>query len=128
MKRFSFGLILLATINAGAQTVPTVNKGMDAKPIGVLDLSKEIEGMGGRQLRARLVSVEAGGTIAQHNHKDRPSVEMLIEGHLIEYRNGAVIEHGPGDIIFSDKDTTHGWENKGGTRAVLFPVDIYHTP
>jgi quercetin dioxygenase-like cupin family protein len=110
---------------AQAQSPAPANKGVVIVPVGVVDLGPEIDGMAGRQLRARRVTVEPGGTIAHHSHKDRPSAEVLIEGRLIEYRNGVAVEHGPGDWIFSDKTTNHSWENKGSVPAVLLPVDVF---
>jgi quercetin dioxygenase-like cupin family protein len=118
------GVLAIGVAGVALAQAPA-NKGVVIVPVGVVELGPEIDGMAGRQLRARRVTVEPGGTIAHHSHKDRPSAEVLIEGRLIEYRNGVAVEHGPGDWIFSDKTTNHSWENKGSVPAVLLPVDVF---
>ena len=104
---------------------PTENKGVASKPLGAIDLGPEIEGMTGRQLRTRMVTIQPGGVVAIHNHKDRPCVEYVVQGKITEYRNGVAQEHGQGDVVMANKDTTHWWENKGDAPAVLLPVDIF---
>lgn len=104
---------------------PTENKGVTSKPLGAIDLGPEIEGMAGRQLRTRMVTIQPGGVVAVHSHKDRPCVEYVVQGRVTEYRNGVAQEHGPGELAMATKDTTHWWENKGDTPAILLPVDIF---
>ena len=48
-------------------------KGVTVKLLAAMDLGIEIEGMAGRQLRMRMVTIEAGGVFGPvHDHKDRP--------------------------------------------------------
>jgi quercetin dioxygenase-like cupin family protein len=119
------GMNLPSGVALAQQPAPTENKGVVNKPLGVVDLGPEIEGMAGRQLRIRMVTIEPGGVIAVHNHKDTPSVEYVLQGRVTEYRNGVAKEYGPGDFVTANKDTTHGWENKGAVPVVLLPVDIF---
>lgn len=107
------------------QPAPTENKGVVGKPLGAVDLGPEIEGMAGRQLRIRSVTIEPGGVIASHNHKDRPCVEYILEGRVIEYRNGVARELVQGDFVMATKETTHWWANKGDAPVVLLPVDVF---
>ncbi|MES2015881.1 MAG: cupin domain-containing protein [Pseudomonadota bacterium] len=90
-----------------------------------MELGPEIEGMSTRQLRLRIVTLAPGGTIAIHIHKDRPSIEYILQGTVTEYRNGVAKEYGPGEFITADKSTSHGWENKGMVPAILLPFDIF---
>src|SRR6185437_945813 len=53
---------------------PKGNKGFTASKTTVVDLGSEIEGMAGRQLRMRMLTIEPGGYIDIHSHKDRPAV------------------------------------------------------
>jgi hypothetical protein len=54
------------------QTAPET-KGVTVKLLAALDLGLEIEGMAGRQLRMRMVTIEPGGVFGPiHDHKDRP--------------------------------------------------------
>jgi hypothetical protein len=48
-------------------------KGVAAELLAKVDLGPEIEGMAGRQLRMRMVTIEPGGVFGPiHDHKDRP--------------------------------------------------------
>jgi hypothetical protein len=54
------------------QKVPET-KGVTVKLLATVDLGPEIEGMAGRQLRMRLVTIEPGGVFGPlHDHKGRP--------------------------------------------------------
>ena len=112
----------------GQQTAPTENKGVAVKPVGSLELGPEIEGMAGRQLRFRVITLEPGGVFAVHNHKDRPTVEYLLKGDVIEFRGETTKAYHDGDAVLSDKDTTHWWRNDGTTQAVFIAADIFHPP
>jgi quercetin dioxygenase-like cupin family protein len=129
MNVLRLSLILAALASAGLacarQSGPSDSKGNVSKPVAALELGPEIEGMTGRQLRMRMVTLAPGGTIANHSHKDRPSIEYIVQGTVIEYRDGKAKEYGPGEFITADKATTHGWENKGTAPAILMPVDVF---
>src|SRR5580765_657174 len=81
----------------GQQAVPTETKGVTARQLVVIELGPEIEGMSGRQLRARMVTVNPGGVFGIHNHKDRPGTVYLLEGKIVEHRLSATREYGPGE-------------------------------
>jgi hypothetical protein len=50
-------------------------KGVTAELLTMVDLGPEIEGMAGRQLRMRMVTIEPGGVFGPiHDHKDRPGI------------------------------------------------------
>jgi quercetin dioxygenase-like cupin family protein len=107
------------------QTPPTENKGVAAKPVGSIDLGAEIDGLSGRQLRMRYITLEPGGHFAVHNHKDRPTLEYILAGTVVEYRDGVAKEYKAGDVVLADKNTTHWWQNKGREQVVFLPVDIF---
>src|SRR5712672_2789148 len=65
---------------ADAQDAPKDNKGYTASKTTVVELGPEIEGMAGRQLRLRLLTIEPGGHIGLHSHKDRPAVVYFMQG------------------------------------------------
>ena len=65
---------------------PSDAKGASTKALARFDLSTEIEGLSGRQLRARLVTIEPGGHVAAHSHKDRPTMEYVVQGNVVEIR------------------------------------------
>ncbi len=111
---------------SGQQAPPTENKGVKIDALATIDLGPEIDGMQGRQLRLRLLTVEPGGMIAVHSHKDRPAVARVLQGTLTEYREGGVTkEHAEGESVAAGKDTTHWEENRGTKPAVLIVGDIF---
>ena len=67
---------------ANAADAPKDNKGFTASKTTVVDLGPEIEGMAGRQLRLRLLTIEPGGHIGIHSHKDRPAVVYFLTGKI----------------------------------------------
>lgn len=123
-------LLVLAGVgisgNAFAQSVgPTDNKGTSSRTLGIIDLTNEVEGLAGRQLRSRYITIEPGGHAAVHSHAGRPTLEYIAQGHVIEIRNGVEVPHGPGEMVVATHDITHGWENRGTETVVLIPVDIF---
>jgi quercetin dioxygenase-like cupin family protein len=100
-------------------------KGVTVNLLAAIDLGPEIEGMAGRQLRMRMVTIEPGGVFGPiHNHIDRPGLVYILQGKITDHRNGVVKEYGPGVGWPEDKNTTHWLENKGATTAVEISVDI----
>ena len=99
------GLALGAGLEAvyGQQAAPTENKGLTIKPLTAIDLGPEIEGMGGRQLRMRLIVIEPGGVLALHNHKDRPATDYVLRGSLVDHRGDAAREYNAGRLHFRDQ-------------------------
>ena len=106
------------------QQVPET-KGVTVKLLSTVDLGPEIDGMTGRQLRMRLVTIAPGGVFGPvHNHKDRPGTVFILEGTITDHRNGVATDYGPGVGWPEDRNTTHWLENRGSTTAVEISVDI----
>jgi quercetin dioxygenase-like cupin family protein len=100
-------------------------KGVTVEPLAVVDLGPEIEGMAGRQIRMRRVTIEPGGVFGPiHDHIGRPGLVYILQGTITDHRNGVTKEYGPGVGWPEDKDTTHWLENRGTTPAVEISVDI----
>lgn len=107
------------------EQTPHETKGVTVRQLAALDLGPEIEGMAGRQLRMRMVSIEPGGVFGPiHDHKDRPGMVYIVQGTITDHRNGLAKEYGPGAGWPEDKNTTHWLENRGTTVAVEISVDI----
>ncbi len=120
-------LILCAAVSGaiGQQAAPTENKGVTVKQLSSVDLGPEIEGMNGRQLRMRMITVEPGGILGVHSHKDRPGTAYVLQGKIIEHRGEMAKEYGIGDTWSEGKETVHWLENKGMTPAILIATDIF---
>jgi len=110
------------------QVVSTENKGVTMKQLSSVDLGPEIEGMGGRQLRMRMITIDPGGIIGIHSHQDRPGVAYILQGKVVEHRGGMSKEYGEGETWPENKETVHWLENRGTTPAILIAVDIFKQP
>jgi rhodanese-related sulfurtransferase len=63
------------------ERVAPESKGVTVKLLASIDLGPEIEGMAGRQLRMRMVTIEPGGVFGPvHDHKGRPGTVYVLEG------------------------------------------------
>jgi quercetin dioxygenase-like cupin family protein len=107
------------------EQVAPETKGVTVKIITTVDLGPEIEGMEGRQLRMRMVTIEPGGVFGPlHDHKDRPGTVYILQGTITDHRNGVATDYGPGLGWPEDRNTTHWLENRGTIPAVELSVDI----
>ena len=100
-------------------------KGVTVELLAALDLGPEIEGMAGRQLRMRMVTIEPGGVFGPtHDHVDRPGMVYVLQGTITDHRDGVAKEYGPGVGWPEDRNTMHWLENRGTIPAVEISVDI----
>jgi quercetin dioxygenase-like cupin family protein len=101
-------------------------RGVTVEQLGVVDLGAEIEGMAGRQLRMRMVTIEPGGVLGPlHDHRDRPGLVYILQGTITDHRDGVATEYGPGLGWPEDRQTLHWLENKGSVPAVEISIDIF---
>jgi quercetin dioxygenase-like cupin family protein len=100
-------------------------KGVSVEVLATVDLGLEIEGMAGRQLRMRMVTIEPGGVFGPiHDHKDRPGIVYILQGTVTDHRDGVATDYGPGVGWSEDRNTTHWLENRAPTPAVEISIDI----
>jgi len=100
-------------------------KGVTVELLASMDLGPEIEGMEGRQLRMRIVTMEPGAVFGPiHDHKDRPGVVYILQGTITDHRDGESKDYGPGLGWPEDRNTLHWLENRGTIPAVEISVDI----
>jgi quercetin dioxygenase-like cupin family protein len=106
-------------------TPPADSKGFQTEVLATLDLANEIEGMAGRQLRMRRITVEPGGQFALHDHRDRPGLFYVQEGTITEYPEGAETDqHRAGQAVAVGFRNRHWEENRGTGSVVVIAVDI----
>jgi len=116
----------LAFANA-EEIAPTSHQGFEAAVLQSLDLGQEIEGLEGRQLRLRKLSLEPGGHIAVHSHKDRPAVAYILQGTTtVTFADGTSKRFSAGDSISADGNTTHWHRNDESEPMVLVTVDVFN--
>jgi hypothetical protein len=78
------------------QPVPET-RGVTVEVLATVDLAGEIEGLGGRELRMRMMTMEPGGVFGPlHDHVDRPGTVYVLEGTITDHRDGVVTDYGPG--------------------------------
>ena len=105
-------------------TAPETN-GVAVEILATVDLGPEIEGMAGRQLRMRMVTIQPGGAVGpMHDHKGRPGMVYVLQGTITDHRDGIATDHGPGPGWREDRNTNHWVENRGTVPAVEISVDI----
>jgi quercetin dioxygenase-like cupin family protein len=112
---------------AAAEEAPKDSKGFTTSKTVAVDLGPEIEGMTGRQLRMRVLTIEPGGHIGLHSHKDRPAVVYFLQGtDTVISADGTSKTFNAGDTSTATKDTTHWHRNDGTDKVVLIAVDVFN--
>ena len=107
------------------ERVEPETKGVAVKLLATVDLGPEIEGMQGRQLRMRMVTIEPGGVFGPvHDHIGRPGTVYVLQGTITDHRDGVDTDYGPGVGWPEDRNTTHWLENREAVPAVEISVDI----
>ncbi|MBD9577814.1 cupin domain-containing protein [Pseudomonas sp. BGr12] len=108
-----------------SQEVAPETRGVTVELLSSVDLGPEIEGMAGRQLRMRRVTIAPGGVFGPlHDHVDRPGTVFILQGTITDHRDGIATDYGPGVGWPEDHTTTHWLENRGSVTAVEISVDI----
>ncbi len=118
-------VLLVGLEPAIGQAPPTENKGVTIGKPTSIDLGSQIDGVQGRALRVRVITLEPGGVLGLHSHKDRPAIAYIIRGELTEHReDGSVRVYHAGESWPVATDVTHWEENKGSEPLVLIAADI----
>ena len=126
---FKYALLTLAVASCIASSAqpsgPTETKNATSKALISMDLAGEIPDGAGRQLRARAVTIEPGGHTAAHTHVNRPTLEYVQQGNVIEIRHGVEIPHAAGEMVAAGNGVSHYWVNRGHVPVVLIPIDVF---
>jgi quercetin dioxygenase-like cupin family protein len=119
-------LALALTFPAGptAAQAPVPPKGFNTTGLANVDLGPEIEGMQGRVLRMSTTTVDPGGVMQPHSHKDRPEIIFVAQGTLTELRNGKATDYGPGSVLVMTHNTVHGLENRSSAPVIYIATPI----
>ena len=106
---------------------PTHTQGVLAvKRLGAQSLGQDFSAMQGRELRLRELTIAPGGSIALHQHDQRPGVAYVLQGQMTERRGLGFSPRviGPGEVAFEATGVSHWWRNEGTTPAKALVVDI----
>ena len=113
----------------GQAKVPAENKGFSAQPLYSIDLSEEIDTVKGRPLRMRKITLQPGGMLGLHTHKDRPAVSYFLQGEVTYHQDGKPdVTVRAGEGFAEGKSTTHWAENRGSVPAIWIAADIPKEP
>ena len=113
---------------AFADEPPKDNKGFTSSKATVVELGPEFPGMEGRQLRLRVLTIEPGGHIGLHSHKDRPAVVYFIQGtDTVTRDDGSSHTFTAGDTTGEPGTTIHWHRNDGKDAVILVNVDVFNT-
>jgi quercetin dioxygenase-like cupin family protein len=107
------------------EEVAPETRGVAVELLSTVDLGPEFQGMEGRQLRMRMVTIEPGGVFGPvHDHKGRPGMVYVLRGTITDHREGIATDYGPGVGWPEDRNTVHWLENRGTVLAVEISVDV----
>ena len=111
---------------AVGQNAPSESTGMRTSPPAALDQGGEIDGVEGRQLKLRMVTLESGCVSGFHSHNGRPGVAYVLQGTLSEHAEGGGVHvRSQGESWTEGKAIMHWVENKGGNPVVIVAVDVF---
>jgi len=112
--------------NLGASG-PSETTGVKSSTVlGAISLADEFANLEGRILRAREVVLSPGGVVGVHQHHERPGVAYVLEGEVVEHRNGESqpVTRGVGAVAFEKTGVIHWWVNESAQDARVLVVDI----
>ena len=113
---------------AAAQQAPTENKGVKPEVLSAFALNKQgLDDFSQRQMRMRQITIEPGGVVGFHSHKDRPTLSYIVKGALTEHRKGSPDRtYKTGEAITEGTDVDHWAENASSTEpVVIISVDLF---
>lgn len=107
-------------------TSPSETKGvLSVETLGQISLNTEFEGFEVPTLmRLRRLTIDGGGSVAVHEHNNRPGIAYILSGEITEHRNGVDRLCQTGEIAFEQSGVTHGWENRSSTETLAVVVDL----
>lgn len=124
----AFLIIGCGAIIANAEDAPKGNKGFTSSKATVVDLGPEYSGMAGHQLRLRVLTIEPGGYIGIHSHKDRPATVYFMQGtDTVTRDDGTSQTFHAGDMTGEPGTTVHWHRNDGKDAVILVTTDIFNT-
>ena len=111
---------------------PSLTTKVGIQSLGSVDLSREFSTLNGRMLRTRRITIAPGGSVAWHQHQQRPGVAYIVEGSLIEVRDDGSgpqsILRSAGDAVFESTEVLHGWRNDSDQTATAVVIDLVPEP
>lgn len=137
MNKIGFGLLTssgalvastLCLQAAITQQTSTDNRWLKTAEPRSADLSSKIDSIQGHKLRLRSLTLEPGGIVELHSHKDHPTILHVIKGTLTSHPQGkpeVVLRAGVG---FAESNDTNYWvQNTGSEPAEFIWLPVYES-
>ena len=106
---------------------PAETTGIESSVVlGAIALDKDFQALAGHVLRARVVTLSPGGTVAVHQHDARPGIAYVLEGEVTEHRSdteGTLVRRA-GEAAFEQSGIVHWWQNESAKPVRVIVVDI----
>jgi quercetin dioxygenase-like cupin family protein len=108
------------------ELTPPPDEGTLREVLSYVDITG-VQGAKDAVLRIRRIKVEPGGYVPLHWHNERPSVDYIMEGELVEHGAFCAVpvvhraghsSHRFGDFL------GHWWKNEGTVPVVLVSADV----
>ena len=71
------------------------------------------------------VSVPAGTAIGHHRHSRTEEIYFVLSGRGLMDQDGDRFEVGPGDLIMTRRDVTHGMDVLGDEPVEILVIEVY---
>ncbi len=111
------------TMGVNAQTPP-----LTVKQLELFSLEQQIPKLTTHNIRARRITVPAGGMIDKHEHSTRAGIVYVESGEIIEYRYKDDQKQSrtltQGETLIEDATTVHSYINTSDKDCVLIAFDI----
>ncbi|MGH1538978.1 MAG: cupin domain-containing protein [Arenicella sp.] len=118
-------LTVAAAAYAGNATkAPEKSHGLSPEVAHQNSLEAQIPSMKGYDIRGRKITLLPGAATAEHSHAERPGIVYVMQGSVVEYRNGEKRKFTMGDTWIETADTVHWVKNPMKEPAVIFMVDL----
>jgi quercetin dioxygenase-like cupin family protein len=137
LNKIGFGLSTLLVVLIAStlclqaaiiQETPTEFNGLRGVDPRLADLNSEMDSVRGHKFKLRLLTLEPGGIVELHNHKDHPTLLHVIKGTLTSRSQGrpeVVLRAGVG--LAEGGDGNFWVQNTGGEPAEFIWLPIYES-
>jgi len=134
LNKIGFGIVISSVVliastlcpHAAIQEAPTENKRLEGVNLRSTDLSSEMDSVRGHILKLRRLTLEPGGIVELHSHKDHPTLLHVIKGTLTSRAQGrpeVVLRAGVG--LAGGEDDNFWVQNTGSEPAEFIWSPIY---
>ena len=124
--------LILTTLFIGLLTLffsrQTLALQTTVEQLELFSLAQQIPTLKTHNIRARRITVPAGGKIEKHEHTSRAGIVYVESGEIIEYRYNNEQKQSrtltAGETLIEDATTVHSYLNQSEQACVLIAFDL----